>query len=135
MIGNVLDIKNHIQIPVSLGELIDKYTILKIKSLRIKNENKLTHVQKELKMISEIVHSLEQDITDYEKELLMVNLQLWDVEDQIRMKENKKEFDELFVAYARLVYYLNDKRFEIKKSLNQILNSDILEEKEYQYYS
>jgi hypothetical protein len=86
-------------------------------------------------MISEIVHSLEQDITDYEKELLMVNLQLWDVEDQIRMKENKKEFDELFVAYARLVYYLNDKRFEIKKSLNQILNSDILEEKEYQDYS
>jgi hypothetical protein len=51
------------------------------------------------------------------------------------MKENKKEFDELFVAYARLVYYLNDKRFEIKKSLNQILNSDILEEKEYQDYS
>jgi hypothetical protein len=121
------------QIEVSIGEIVDKWTILSIKALNIQDKDKLTNVFKERTYLTgvippEIVHD---SLTD---ELLWVNKKLWDVEDRLRDCERKKVFDDYFVQLARSVYLLNDKRARIKKEINMKYGSEFIEEKSYQPY-
>lgn len=120
-------------IPISVGELIDRITILKIKSERISDENKLTMVEKELKLLLEILNNLdfEKQIKSQMNELKEVNETLWEVEDKIREKEKDCEFDEEFISLARTVYKTNDRRNIVKNSINAILNSEFFEIKSY----
>ena len=131
--------KNHsykkiINAPISIGELVDKITILEIKKNKLKN-SKLKNVLKELSYLRELIEKHKIDITDdLFFQLKEVNLSLWNIEDQIRIKEKNKEFDNTFIELARSVYFKNDKRAEIKKSINQLCNSEITEEKFYSDY-
>ena len=132
--------KNHsnkkeiINAPISIGELVDKITILEIKKNKLQN-SKLKNVLKELSYLRELIEKHKIDITDdLFFQLKEVNLSLWNIEDQIRIKEKNKEFDNTFIELARSVYFKNDKRAEIKKSINQLCNSEITEEKFYSNY-
>jgi hypothetical protein len=124
---------NIIQVPVSVGELCDKYTILLIKKEKITDEVKLSNIQKELSYLESIVADLN---VPYSKiyELKKVNEKLWDIEDNIRIKEMHKEFDNEFIQLARSVYVTNDMRFEIKNEISKLSKSDILEVKSYNKY-
>ena len=108
-------------VPVSVGELYDKYTILQIKQERIKDEDKLVMVKKELKYLKIYVDKLNLD-TLLVEEIKSINEILWDIEDNIRDKERKKEFDQEFISLARQVYIKNDKRSETKNKINSKLN-------------
>ena len=115
--------------PISVGELIDKITILEIKEERIADESKRVNVQDELKALRSIeVPNIPTDLVD---ELRGVNDRLWDIEDAIREKERMSEFDEKFVELARSVYFTHDRRSRIKRSINEISGSDLIEEKSY----
>ena len=120
--------------PVSLGELIDKITILEIKQIHMTGI-KLKNVDKELKLLKNILQdkNLEIDI-DLINNLKEVNKNLWKIEDKIRIKERNQEFDKEFVELARSVYKENDKRAYIKKEINQKYNSELIEEKSYNNY-
>ena len=120
--------------PVSLGELIDKITILEIKQKYITG-NKLNNINKELKLLKYIIQdkNLEIDIDLIDK-LKRVNKSLWQIEDKIRLKEKKQEFDKEFIQLARSVYIENDKRAFIKKEINKKYNSELVEEKSYINY-
>jgi len=118
------------QIEVSNGEIIDKYTILMIKTKKIIDEAKLTNVEKELEALKHVVASIPFHIFDY-LDLLAVNNKLWDVEDEIRECEISSRFDDYFIALARQVYILNDERAEIKKIINIKTKSNFIEEKSY----
>ena len=120
--------------PISWGELIDKITILEIKQVNIKSSTALVNINKELGYLNGIVKnntSVAELISDLKHQLLDVNKRLWQVEDDIRDKELKQEFDIGFVELARRVYRLNDERAKLKKSINQALNSEFVEEKSY----
>ena len=126
--------KTIINAPISIGELVDKITILEIKKNKLQN-SKLKNVLKELSYLRELIEKHKIDITDdLFFQLKEVNLSLWNIEDQIRIKEKNKEFDNTFIELARSVYFKNDKRAEIKKSINQLCNSEIIEEKFYSDY-
>ena len=116
---------------VSIGELIDKITILKIKQSKMKGKQ-LQNVIKELKSLEKIVEinniNIDKSLFNSLKE---VNHRLWIIEDNIRLKERKKEFDKEFIELARSVYKENDKRSSIKKNINLKYNSEIFEEKSY----
>tara|TARA_E500000331_G_C17049947_1_gene623482 strand:- start:116 stop:532 length:417 start_codon:yes stop_codon:yes gene_type:complete len=118
--------------PVSLGELIDKITILEIKKKHM-TEKKLENVEKELKLLILILHekNLEVDIALINN-LKKINNDLWEIENKIRIKEFKKEFDNSFIELARSVYKKNDKRASIKKEINYKYNSELVEEKFYE---
>ena len=121
-------------IPISWGELIDKITILEIKQTHIKSPTALTNINKELGYLNEIVENstgVAELISDLKQQLLDVNKRLWQVEDDIRDKELKQDFDIGFIELARRVYRLNDERAKLKKSINQVLNSELVEEKSY----
>ena len=121
-------------IPISWGELIDKITILEIKQTYIKSPIALTNINKELSYLNEIVENstgVAELISDLKQQLLDVNKRLWQVEDDIRDKELKQDFDIGFIELARRVYRLNDERAKLKKSINQVLNSELIEEKSY----
>ena len=120
--------------PVSLGELIDKITILEIKKVYM-NGIKLNNVNKELELLTNILNKkdLEIDI-NLINNLKEVNKSLWEIEDNIRIKEYNREFDKDFIRLARSVYKENDKRASIKKEINQKYNSEIIEEKSYKKY-
>jgi len=120
--------------PVSLGELIDKITILEIKKIHMTGI-KLKNVDKELKLLRKILQDkdLEIDI-DLINNLKEVNNNLWEIEDNIRIKESNQEFDKEFIQLARSVYKENDKRASIKKEINQKYNSELVEEKSYNNY-
>jgi hypothetical protein len=121
-----------IEIPVSIGELFDKITILQIKKEKIKSVKKLENVNKELNLLLE--KSNQFNIDEIRKEynqLKKVNLILWKVENKIRKKEKQNCFDECFINLARTVYIENDKRAELKQKINKIMNSYLIEEKEY----
>ena len=120
--------------PVSLGELIDKITILEIKKIHM-NGIKLKNIDKELKLLKNIIQdkNLEIDI-DLINNLKEVNKNLWEIEDNIRLKESNQEFDKEFIELARSVYKENDKRASIKKEINQKYNSELIEEKSYKNY-
>jgi hypothetical protein len=128
---------NEIQVTVSPGELIDKITILRIKSARMTDPKKLANVRVELEALQATWHAhtySRQDIGAEEKALQAVNERLWVIEDDIRDKERAQEFDADFVRLARAVYFENDERAALKKRINERLGSTLVEEKSYRDY-
>ncbi|HEX7815872.1 DUF6165 family protein [Dyella sp.] len=126
-----------IQTPVSYGELIDKITILEIKSRQIKDPAKLANVRNELDLLNATWANDTASQTDISREradLLNVNETLWDIEDRIRLKEKAQEFDQEFIELARAVYFRNDERAAFKRQINMKLGSQLVEEKSYQDY-
>jgi len=126
-----------IQTPVSYGELIDKITILEIKSRRITDAAKLANVRNELDLLNATWanHLASQnDIGDERARLFAVNELLWDIEDKIRLKERARAFDQEFIELARAVYFRNDERAAFKREINLKLGSQLVEEKSYQDY-
>ena len=126
------------KIEVSNGEILDKITILVIKSKMITDPTKLKNINNELDELKPFL-----DVVGYEsnttvnslvKELESVNEKLWNVEDKLRDKERSKQFDDEFIKLARDVYFTNDERAKIKKNLNEVTNSKLVEEKSYQKY-
>ena len=116
-----------ITIPVSVGELLDKISILQIKSLFTDDE----YVQKELEELNLIKSTLTQDTLEYEVRLKEVNEKLWKIEDKLRKLEKEQRFDEEFIELARSVYITNDERAEIKRKINEMTNSNYKEIKIY----
>ncbi|SFS12470.1 hypothetical protein SAMN05216570_2686 [Dyella sp. OK004] len=126
-----------IQVPVSYGELIDKITILEIKSRQITDPAKLANVRNELDMLNATWANADASKTDIAAErarLLAVNEALWDIEDRIRLKEKAQAFDQEFIELARAVYFQNDDRAAVKREINLKLGSQLVEEKSYQDY-
>lgn len=126
-----------VQTPVSYGELIDKITILEIKSRRIADPAKLANVRNELDLLNATWANDAASQTDIAAErarLLAVNELLWDIEDQIRLKERAQAFDQEFIELARSVYFRNDERAAFKREINLKLGSQLVEEKSYQDY-
>jgi transcriptional regulator of nitric oxide reductase len=128
---------DHIEVPVSPGELLDKITILEIKLERMTDPVKLQNVRTELGLLrASWSRSVREDqvIRGLHVQLKEVNEALWDIEDAIRDKERLREFDDHFVELARSVYITNDRRSNIKKDLNERLGSRLIEEKSYRPY-
>lgn len=119
-----------IRIPVSIGELFDKITILEIKSLVVDNE----YVEKELEELQRVKSYLTFYSADLFQELREVNQKLWKIENKLRNKEKNQQFDEEFIELARSVYINNDKRSEIKKQINELYDSDYREVKVFDKY-
>ena len=123
-----------ILIEISIGEFLDKLTILRIKSERVTDPDKLVNIRKELQRLEkkweETGHQHGSVMRDVQ-ELTSINETLWEIEDRIRRKEREKSFDEEFIELARTVYLTNDRRARIKKSINEKLNSALVEEKFY----
>jgi len=127
-----------ILVPISPGELLDKITILRIKSARIKDATKLANVRLELGLLERQWHKALPkgiDVAGEEHSLEEVNAKLWDIEDRIRSLEAEKRFDLHFVELARAVYINNDDRAAIKKRINVKLGSALVEEKSYRPYA
>ncbi len=123
--------------PISLGELIDKITILEIKNEKINDKEKLKNISNELDKLFSLLNSLQlskKDLDKYSKQLYVVNKKLWETEDILRALENEKSFNKEFIENARNVYKLNDERFRIKNKLNTQFSSEIIEEKSYKEY-
>jgi hypothetical protein len=123
-----------IHAPISIGELIDKITILKIKSILITDTIKLKNIEQELQLLEELKDSLNVDIDILEilqSKLYGVNLELWHIENYKRECEKNQSFDDKFIDLARQVYLKNDLRAEIKHSINTMFGSTIVEEKSY----
>jgi hypothetical protein len=128
---------NEIRVPVSPGELLDKITILRIKSSRMKDASKLANVRTELEALEQLWNASPYaavDVTSDVGALLAVNERLWTIEDDIRDKERAQTFDADFVRLARAVYIENDERAAIKRRLNVKLGSSLIEEKSYAEY-
>jgi hypothetical protein len=126
-----------LHVPVSPGELLDKITILRIKSQRITDAAKLANVRLELELLQRTWATLgaaTEAVAADEQALQAVNEQLWDIEDRIRDKEAARSFDQDFIELARAIYHRNDERAAIKKRINVALGSRIVEEKSYQPY-
>jgi len=126
-----------INIPASIGELFDKITILEIKKSKIKDNNKLIFINKELNLLKKVVRSKKintKSLGPLIKKLKNVNLKLWNVEDKLRKFEKNKQFKKDFINYARKVYYTNDKRAILKNEINLKTNSIISEVKSYEKY-
>ena len=122
------------EIEVSIGEIVDKLSILRIKKNNITDEEKLVNINKEYDYLYyKVFQELKIESSDF-YEMIMVNEMLWNVEDSIRRKEKNKEFDQDFIEMARSVYITNDRRAEIKKSINKKYNSEFVEEKSYEKY-
>lgn len=121
-----------ITIPVSVGELIDKYSILQIKRSKVKAD-KLGKVEHEIKQLIPLIGQFigNDPIARLYEDLIGVNLQLWNVEDEIRQLEKDQNFGDKFIELARAVYHLNDQRFVIKNKINLLTDSDIQEVKQY----
>ncbi len=123
--------------PVSIGELVDKITILEIKTRRVSNQKKRANVFNELQELTATLEthiSLNAELTQLKAKLLKINEQLWEIEDDIRGKEAQQLFDEEFVQLSRNVYFTNDKRCAVKRKINELTESAIIEEKEYTRY-
>ena len=123
--------------PISLGELIDKITILEIKNEKINDKEKLKNISNELDKLFSLLNSLQlskKDLDKYSKQLYVVNKKLLETEDILRALENEKSFNKEFIENARNVYKLNDERFRIKNKLNKQFSSEIIEEKSYKEY-
>ena len=128
---------DNIHIPVSPGELLDKITILEIKAEQISDNERLRNVETELNLLAQVWEqsSVNSDsMRQLKQSLKATNLELWAIEDRIRIKESQKEFDQEFVELARSVYMQNDKRAATKKEINVLLDSGIMEEKSYAQY-
>ena len=125
-----------ISIPVSVGEMIDKLSILQVKKIKVSNEEKLEFINKEFELLynfsSEYLNNLEIELI-YTK-LILVNTNLWDIEDKLRILEKEKKFDTEFISSARKVYFTNDERFRLKNEINLLTSSEIREVKDYVKY-
>tara|TARA_Y100000590_G_scaffold288643_1_gene325001 strand:- start:592 stop:975 length:384 start_codon:yes stop_codon:yes gene_type:complete len=125
-----------INVQVSIGELLDKISILIIKEKNIKDETKLSLVKNELNLLKKTIEKFESksDLYTYIDKLVEINTKLWNIEDQIRDCERKKTFDQNFIDLARSVYITNDQRSEIKLEINKKFDSGIVEVKSYEKY-
>ena len=124
-------------VPISPGELLDKITILRIKSARMTDETKVRNVRVELDALEQTWResgAAVPAVAADEAALQKVNEELWDIEDRIRDKERAGEFDAVFIELARSVYVTNDERARFKKNINMTLGSRLVEEKSYQSY-
>jgi hypothetical protein len=127
-----------IAVPISPGELLDKITILRIKSARMQDAAKLVNVRHELQLLEQTWRAVLPagiELRSEEQALEAVNAKLWDVEDLLRDQEAEKRFDAKFIELARAVYFTNDERAAIKKRINVKLGSALVEEKSYRPYS
>ena len=127
------------KVEISNGELLDKVTILELKLNRIKDKDKLVNIQKEFDTLNSLAQELFEKHDSYLQnlyvELSSINGRLWDIEDWIRECEKENRFDKEFIELARSVYITNDKRSEVKKTINILTNSGLVEEKSYNSYS
>ena len=125
-----------INTPVSLGELVDKISILHIKNINIKDDKKLKLIREELELLNLTLnkHIKKNDIQNYLDSLIEINSKLWVIEDDIRDCERNKKFDQTFIDIARSVYFTNDKRSEVKLEINKKFGSKIIEVKSYEKY-
>jgi len=124
-------------VPLSWGELLDKITILEIKCAKLSAEAALANVRNELTLLNLVVEGQlirRDELSGLTNALRAVNQALWDIEDEIRGKEARQEFDDGFIALARSVYRKNDERAAIKRQINDLLGSGIVEEKSYKSY-
>ena len=126
------------KVEISNGELLDKISILELKLLKIEDEEKLTNIMVEFDALNPLVVELfekhDGQLQNHYLELAKINGQLWDIEDWIRDCEREKRFDKEFVELARSVYITNDKRCEVKKLINLMTSSGLVEEKSYKEY-
>jgi hypothetical protein len=125
-------------VPISWGELFDKLTILEIKSERLTDTARVKNVRKELAALAKLVDRLKnppRKLKALRTALRGINAELWRIEDDIRAKEDQQAFDGEFVALARAVYRTNDERARIKREINLLLASDLIEEKQYREYA
>ena len=126
------------KVEVSNGELLDKLTILELKLSNISDVQKLTNIQKEHDelnpLVGQLFDSYGEELKNLYKQLAEINSELWTIEDDIRECERNKDFGSDFVSLARAVYFTNDKRSEIKKSINLLTGSGFVEEKSYEDY-
>ena len=125
-----------ISTPVSLGELVDKISILHIKNINIKDDAKIKLIREELELLNNTLndHIKRGDIQKYLDSLIEINSKLWVIEDSIRDCERNKNFDQKFIDLARSVYFTNDKRSEVKLDINKKFGSTIIEVKSYKKY-
>ena len=123
------------KVEISIGELVDRVTILSIKREKMSNPEKLKNIEKEYRLLFKQMVSIgiDEDTAEFKK-LKGINLKLWQIEDDIRVKEAKKEFDDEFINLARGVYFHNDERVAIKREINIQYHSELMEEKEYVDY-
>lgn len=122
------------QIEVSNGEIADKLVIVEIKLERIKDALKLTNLHKEYEILNDAVALIIDKKNQLYLDLYHVNNQLWDIEDHIRDLERIKDFGDDFIQTARSVYFINDKRSDIKRKINELTGSNLTEEKSYEKY-
>ena len=126
------------EVNISIGELVDKLSILEIKLNKVADKSKLKNIKKEYDTLSSVSKSIKENNPDefsiLYSELLDVNNQLWEIEDKIRIFEKEKKFDSDFIETARNVYIINDERFQIKSKINSLFDSEIIEEKDYEDY-
>ena len=125
-----------INTPISLGELVDKISILIIKEKNITDETKLDHVKKELDFLQKTLMNYvqQEEINNYLENLININSKLWNIEDDIRECERKKMFDQTFIDLARSVYFTNDERAKVKNDINETFGSELVEVKSYEEY-
>lgn len=125
-----------ITVPVSVGELIDKLSILYVKKIKISNNEKLLFINKEFELLynMSLLFLNNDEITNLYNRLVEVNTKLWEVEDELRIIETTKNFDSKFIELARNVYYFNDERFVLKNKINELTDSEVREQKEYVEY-
>lgn len=138
--GKIKILKNKktimVTIQSSVGELIDKLSILQVKKTKITNPESLKYVNKEFELLynSSLIFLNDEDINQLYLSLIETNSKLWDIEDKLRVIETEKNFDTQFIELARSVYYTNDERFSLKNKINKITSSEIREVKEYVKY-
>ena len=126
-----------INTPISLGELVDKVSILMIKQKNISDQKKLNHVTKELDVLKKTLaqYVQQEEIQTYLDKLNDINSKLWKIEDDIRECEKDKKFDQTFIELARSVYFTNDQRANVKSDINNNFGSELVEVKSYEEYS
>ena len=126
-----------INTPISLGELVDKVSILMIKQKNISDQKKLNHVTKELDFLKKTLAQYveQEEIQTYLDKLNDINSKLWKIEDHIRECEKDKKFDQTFIGLARSVYFTNDQRANVKSDINNNFGSELVEVKSYEEYS
>lgn len=137
--STTISLSSPVTIPIATGELFDKITILQIKLERIYDPEKHKNISNEHCKLLDVLdqtltNSVKEELSPVAQELLKTNKLLWDMEDSIRAKELKKEFDQEFIELSRKIYYTNDERCRLKRVINETTRSDIIEEKQYTGY-
>ena len=127
-----------LEVNISVGELLDKMSILEIKSIKISNPQKQKNIKKEYDLLNEkaqiIKEGHEEKFEELYKKLIKINSQLWDIEDEIRILEKNQDFGKNFIELARSVYFTNDERAKIKNDINKTFGSELVEVKSYEEY-